>query len=110
MGDDLWDIPDQLVQVAFLFGLTIHFQADLTIRQVPNLFDRDDIGHRRTVLERFANLPRSTCLFCLTLKVASGHVQTQGITVNMVQGLAGRNVGAALTDCHHHFYFEMNVA
>src|SRR5450830_451165 len=110
MGNDLGHIPDQLVEVALLLDFAIDLQPDGALGQVAHLVDRDDVCHRRGMLEGLADLPGTARFLGFILQIASRHVQTQGIAVDVVERLFDRDVGATLADGNDHFHFMVDIA
>jgi hypothetical protein len=62
---------------------------------MTDLRDRAERTARRRMLERLADLPGPAELLGLALQVAPGHIEPDGIAVDMVERGLERNVAAA---------------
>src|SRR5699024_6863249 len=54
-------------------------------------------------------LPGATLIFHILLAIATGHVQTYGIAINMAHGIGNSNVLTALAQGDNQFNFIMKV-
>jgi hypothetical protein len=63
---------------------------------VADLRHRHERAARRGGFDRFADFPRSAHLLGLALQVAARHVEADGVAIDAVEGLLGRDIGATL--------------
>ena len=98
VGDGLLQVPDHVFEVGILLGLAVHFQPDVGLGKMADLFDRVQVAAWRRLVETLAHIPGPALFAQCDLNIAAGHIQTDGISVDMVErGLFG-NIAAALAD------------
>src|SRR5262249_21406785 len=95
LPDDFGHVPDQFGKVALLGLLAVHRQPDLAVRRVADPGSGLDRRAGRGIVERLADLPRPFLLARGDLQIAAGEVNADGIAVDMLERLVGRDVEAA---------------
>src|SRR5690348_3658616 len=93
--DHFRHLPDELVEVALLALLSIHFQPYSAPGRMADGRSRDDLRTGSGGFECLPDFPRPAELLRFALQVAPRHVEPDRIAEDVVQGLILRNVLAA---------------
>src|SRR5450830_589411 len=103
IGDSLADRPDQIGEVAALYGLAIDLQSNDASGDFTHRFYSADRTDRRRVVKGLADFPGTTLFTHGHLQIAARHVQAHGITEDMRCCILYRDVDATLADGDHQF-------
>src|SRR4051812_35409356 len=101
--------PDHIREVPRLFRRPIHAQRNFATREMPDLRGGVDWADGAGEVSRLAQLPRATEVFSFVLKVAPGHVEADGVAIDMVERRLDRNVAPALAERNHHLNLEVII-
>ena len=109
MGNHLRHAPDQLVEVALLAHLAVDLEPDRALLRVADVMRRRHGRTRRRAIEPLSHVPRPARLLGLALQIPARHVETDGVTEDMLERPGDGNVPARLADADHQFDLMVEV-
>src|SRR4029077_9924369 len=96
IGDLLRNRPDHVRKVGLLALLAVHVEPDRALGRMTELGGRHELAAGRRLVEVLAEVPRASVVLAPLLEVAAGHVETYGVSVDVVVGALGVDATSAL--------------
>src|ERR1700716_3757091 len=109
LRDHLGPAPDHLPDIAALALGAIYRKRDDAALEMPPIPRRRDGAARRGSVEALADFPRQTPIARITLAVAPGQIDADGIAPDMSGRVGNRDVASAAADRDHQLHLELKI-